>query len=168
MRAGCEACVRKPSPRDVSPCGEGGARRTLRGEGLTGAEWDVRRVLVLEDDEDLRFILCELLAASGADECVSAGSVDELRRKREAVLRCGLALLDINLGAGVPSGLDAYRWLRDNGFAGRTVFLTGHARSHPLVREALALEQVRVLSKPIESNILLSLVKDGMHENGAA
>lgn len=124
------------------------------------------RVLVLEDDEDLRTILCELLSLSGADACVGVGSLAELQHKRVEALGCGLALLDINLGAGVPSGLDAYRWLKDNGFRGRTVFLTGHARSHPLVREALELTHVQVLSKPIESKVLLSLVRDASHGTG--
>ncbi|HLM46607.1 MAG TPA: response regulator [Myxococcaceae bacterium] len=126
------------------------------------------RVVVLEDDEDLRSILCELLELSGAEGCVSAGSLAELERQRVEVLGCGLAILDINLGAGVPSGLDAYRWLRDNGFSGRTVFLTGHARSHPLVREALELAHVQVLSKPIQSKVLLSLLGGGSHGTGAS
>ncbi|MFL5351015.1 response regulator [Archangium sp.] len=124
------------------------------------------RVLVLEDDGDLRSILCELLSLSGADVCVSAGSLEELRRKGPEALGCGLALLDINLGAGVPSGLDAYRWLQDNAFPGKTVFLTGHARSHPLVREALELESVQVLSKPIGSGALLALVGDASDGTG--
>ena len=116
------------------------------------------RVLVLEDDEDLRSILCELLSLSGTESCVSAGSFEELRRQGPEALGCGLALLDINLGAGVPSGLDAYRWLKDNGFPGRMVFLTGHARSHPLVRQAHELTQARVLSKPINAKALMALV----------
>jgi FixJ family two-component response regulator len=125
-------------------------------------------VVVLEDDEDLRSILCELLSLSGAEQTVSAGSLAELQRQRVEALGCGLAILDINLGAGVPSGLDAYRWLRDNGFAGRSVFLTGHARAHPLVREALELAHVQVLSKPIESRLLLSLLGGGSHGTGAS
>jgi FixJ family two-component response regulator len=124
------------------------------------------RVLVLEDDGDLRSILCELLLLSGADACVSASSLEDLRRKRVEALGCGLALLDINLGAGVPSGLEAYRWLKDNGFSGRAVFLTGHARSHPLVRETLESTHVQVLSKPIESKVLLELVRSGSHGTG--
>lgn len=126
------------------------------------------RVLVLEDDADLRTILCELLSLSGADACVGVGSLAELQRGHVEALGYGLALLDINLGAGVPSGLDVYRWLKDNGFSGRTVFLTGHARSHPLVREALELTHVQVLSKPIESKVLLALVRDASHGTGTA
>jgi len=126
----------------------------------------VLRVLVLEDDEDLRSILCELLSLSGAEVRVSAGRLEDVRRERVEALGCGLALLDINLGAGVPSGLDAYRWLKDNGFSGKTVFFTGHARSHPLVREALELPHVQVLSKPVASKVLLELVGSGSHGTG--
>src|SRR4051794_29862186 len=68
---------------------------------------DVQRVLVLEDDDDLRGLLCDLLVGAGAQECVSAGSFDAMVGKKEQVLGCGLALLDVNLGSRAPSGLDA-------------------------------------------------------------
>jgi FixJ family two-component response regulator len=121
---------------------------------------DVERVLVLEDDEDLRTLLCELLVASGAKACVSVGSVEAMVQQKDQVLGCELALLDVNLGAGVPSGLDAYHWLRENGFGGRIVFLTGHARSHPLVRKAYDLTQARILSKPVDAKVLMALVRN--------
>lgn len=124
----------------------------------------MRRVLVLEDDDDLRGLLCELLQLSAPEvHTVCVGSYAELLRRRDEALDCGLALLDVNLGAGVPSGLDAYRWLREHGFGGRTVFLTGHAHSHPLVREAYELTHVRVLSKPVDSDVLLALTQDAPH-----
>ena len=113
---------------------------------------------MLEDDDDLRGLLCELLVAGGAQGCVSAGSFEAMVGQKEQVLGCGLAVLDVNLGVKVPSGLDAYHWLRENGFGGRIVFLTGHARSHPLVRQAHELTQVRVLSKPINAKALMALV----------
>jgi CheY-like chemotaxis protein len=122
----------------------------------------VARVLVLEDDDDLRGLLCELLRGASGEACVDAASYGELLRQREAALGCALALLDVNLGAGVPSGLDAYRWLHAHGFGGRTVFLTGHARSHPLVREAYALTDAQVLSKPVDAAVLLALA-DASH-----
>ncbi|KFE68274.1 putative two-component response regulator protein [Hyalangium minutum] len=127
---------------------------------------DVERVLVLEDDNDLRTLLCELLVASGAAACVSAGSVEAMVRQKEQVLGCELALLDVNLGAQAASGLDAYHWLRENGFGGRIVFLTGHARSHPLVRQAHALTQAQVLSKPIDAKVLMALVGKGDGSRG--
>ncbi len=117
-------------------------------------------VLVLEDDEDLRSLLCDLLVASGAERCVSVGSHAELVRQQEQALGCGLALLDVNLGAGKPSGLDAYHWLKEQGFAGRVVFLTGHARSHPLVRQARELTQALVLTKPVDAKDLIDLLRE--------
>lgn len=120
----------------------------------------MERVLVLEDDEDLRPLLCELLEASGAKTCVSAGSVEAMVQQKEQVLGCELALLDVNLGSGAPSGLDAYHWLRENGFGGRIVFLTGHARSHPLVRKAYDLSHARILSKPVDARVLMALVRN--------
>ncbi|WP_224240300.1 response regulator [Hyalangium gracile] len=128
---------------------------------------DVLRVLVLEDDKDLRTLLCELMEACGAEACVRAASFDEMVRQKQQVLGCGLALMDVNLGSGQPSGLDAYHWLRDNGFTGRIVFLTGHARHHPLVRKAQELTQAQVLSKPVNTKELMALVKDSHGSSGS-
>jgi len=117
----------------------------------------VHRVLVLEDDEDLRAVMCDLLRVSCHADCVDVRSFAELLAHRDDALRCNTALLDVNLGAGVPSGIDAYRWLRDNGFAGSISFLTGHARAHPLVQEASDIAGVRVLEKPISVEVLQKL-----------
>ena len=89
-----------------------------------------------------------------------AASYEEMVRQKDTVLSCSLALLDVNLGAGVHSGLDALRWLQAQGFPGRAVFLTGHAHSHPLVREAHELKDVKVLSKPVGAKELMALLKD--------
>ena len=35
-------------------------------------------------------------------------SIAAMVRQKEQVLGCGLALLDVNLGSNLPSGLDAY------------------------------------------------------------
>jgi DNA-binding NtrC family response regulator len=114
------------------------------------------RVAVLDDDEDLLDSLSDLLGTLGNADCVCLRSVAELTGRREAVLSCDLALLDINLGPGRPSGLDAYRWLREQDFGGRIVFLTGHARSHPLVAQARGFGNV--LEKPVDVDALLLLV----------
>jgi FixJ family two-component response regulator len=76
----------------------------------------------------------------------------------DAALGCAVALLDVNLGARQPSGLDAYRWLRDHEYRGRVCFLTGHARSHPLVGQALAMGGAHLVEKPITSDRLCELV----------
>jgi FixJ family two-component response regulator len=68
------------------------------------------------------------------------------------------AVLDINLGAGEPTGIDAYHWLRSHGFSGRVIFLTGHAASHPLVREARLIGDAVVLEKPTRIGQLESAI----------
>ena len=118
-------------------------------------------VLVLEDDGDMRTLMCELFSMAGAERCVAVGSVAELRQNPELVHHTQLALIDINLGSGLPSGLEAYDWLRSQRFGGRVVFITGHAASHPLMREAQGLRGVEVLRKPVDADVLLDLLPAG-------
>jgi DNA-binding response OmpR family regulator len=108
----------------------------------------IHRVLFLDDDEDLREVVADILANMGI-AVDAVGSFDQLVGRDVAAF--DLAVLDINLGPGSPSGIDAYRWLKDHRFAGRMVFLTGHARSHPLVAEALRLGDASVYDKPISA-----------------
>ncbi len=121
------------------------------------------KVLLLEDDEDLRDALAELVTRLGGRGCLPLGSVAELVEHRDEALACGLAILDINLGAGQPSGLDAHAWLQAQRFAGRTAFLTAHARSHPLVARAASLAGARVYGKPI-TTLELRQILDGAAE----
>ena len=113
-------------------------------------------VLLIDDDDDLRDAVSDLLALFGAP-CLALPSLVALTAAAGAAMRCKLAILDVNLGDGQPSGVDAYEWLRAHGFPGRIVFLTGHAVSHPAVARAASLG-VQVLAKPIESAQLRALV----------
>ena len=93
-------------------------------------------VLFVEDNDDLRELFVELVPFVLERQCVGVDSYDALVALGDEALRCGVAILDINLGPNRPSGIDAYAWLRRSGYTGRIVFLTGHASSHPLVVEA--------------------------------
>jgi DNA-binding NtrC family response regulator len=119
------------------------------------------KVLLLEDDADQLEMLAMVLSLMCGCECVRARSYQELTSLGGAALACELALLDVNLGPQQPSGLDAYRWLRARSFPGRICFLTGHARSHPLVAQALAMGDVRLVEKPIPTDQLRGLVGGG-------
>ena len=114
-------------------------------------------VVFLEDDQDLREIIVELLAAFGS-ACQAVASVPQLKALMARTDDFGLAILDVNLGPGAPSGVEAYHWLRQSGFRGRIAFLTGHAFTHPLVARAMALGDATVLEKPITSGQLLELL----------
>jgi FixJ family two-component response regulator len=75
----------------------------------------------------------------------------------ERALDCGIAILDMNLESGSPGGLDVYRWLKQQGFAGRIVFLSGYDRSHPLVAATSRLPGVEILQKPVPFEALIEL-----------
>jgi DNA-binding NtrC family response regulator len=117
------------------------------------------RVFVLEDDDDLRNVLVDLVQRASGRECLGLRSLSDIRAQRAAVLDSALGLLDVNLGAGEPSGLDAFAWLRAERFAGRIVFLTGHAETHPLVARAAQMGEASVLRKPIATDQLLALLR---------
>ncbi|MGZ6095341.1 MAG: response regulator [Polyangiales bacterium] len=118
------------------------------------------RVVLLEDDDDLRDTMADILGLSTGAECVCVGSVAELKTRRVEVLRAQLVLLDINLGPDEPSGVDAYEWLKESGYAGRVVFLTGHGGAHPLVKEARRVGGAAVLTKPVPYTQLTELVRE--------
>lgn len=114
-------------------------------------------ILLLDDDDDLRETVGELIALWGT-RCLALPSLAAMTAEERAVLACRLAILDVNLGDGQPSGVDAFEWLRRRRFAGRVVFLTGHARSHPAVARA-ATTGVQVLAKPLDTFELRQLVE---------
>src|SRR5262245_56600603 len=121
----------------------------------------VSDVLFLYDDDDLRATFIDLVRTIFARECHGIASHRDLIALGERALNCGVAILDINLGPEVPSGIDSYGWLRKHGEHGRIVFLTGHAASHPLVIEARRLGDAEVISKPVSLLALSSLLDDG-------
>jgi DNA-binding NarL/FixJ family response regulator len=116
-------------------------------------------VLFLEDNDDLRQTFVELITVLLERRCVGVGSYNEIVALGVDVLGCDAAILDINLGPNQPSGIDAYRWLRHTGYAGRVVFLTGHASTHPLVTEAARIGDAEIFSKPIDPDQIQSIVE---------
>ena len=125
-------------------------------------------VLFLDDDDDLRATFADLVRTIFARECHGLASHRDLVALGERALRCGVAILDINLGPAAPSGLESYLWLRKHGFEGRIVFLTGHAASHPLVIEARRLGDAEVVSKPVSLDRLTSMLDGRPSEEQAS
>jgi ActR/RegA family two-component response regulator len=113
--------------------------------------------LLLDDDSDLLEVLAELLKGRNCSSLL-AHSLDELKALGPEALAADVAVLDINLGAGQPSGIDAYDWLVSQNFAGRLLFLTGHAHAHPLVARAERLHRATVLAKPLDGQVLLDRI----------
>jgi DNA-binding NtrC family response regulator len=115
-------------------------------------------VLLLDDDADLRAMLATTVAELCRRTPLAAGSFDEMLAIGEQALACEVAILDVNLGAGRPSGVDAFEWLIAHGFRGRVACLTGHGRTHSAVARACQVEAARVFQKPIPIAVLCSIV----------
>lgn len=114
-------------------------------------------LLVVDDDEDLLEMFATLFSrAKIPHTCVS--SLAQVKGLGDALQQLDTALLDINLGAGQPSGVDVARWLRESGFTPRIIFITGHAPDHPLVKKAAG-ESGRVIEKPIIPSDLLQILR---------
>src|SRR5262249_41194586 len=112
---------------------------------------DLVRVLFLDDSEDLRDLVKILLETSLQVECMCFASLRDMERHSSDVLRASVAILDINLGPNAPDGIDVFNWLKQHGFHGKILFLTGHARTMPQVTEAEK-NGVEVLEKPLHPN----------------
>ena len=117
-------------------------------------------VLLVDDDEDLRAAMDEALHRLGVRRLIGAGSLRDVEDQREVALECQLAVVDINLGYGEPTGIDVVQWLEDQGFAGRVIFLTGHGSQDPRVQRAASLTHSRVASKPVTTAKLRDLIEE--------
>jgi len=116
-------------------------------------------VLVVDDFEDL----VEILQMTIEDVCdlkvVGATSFKQVKEIDFDKYQYKLAILDINLGASEPNGIDVFHFLKEKGFMGEIIFFTGHAENHPLVKEAAKLNGVRIVNKPIRPDELTSIIR---------
>jgi DNA-binding NtrC family response regulator len=117
-------------------------------------------VLLLDDDPDLLDILGSVIGEVCERPCLAATSYEEMVGLGDRALSCHVAILDVNLGPGRPSGIDAYQWLHEQGFCGKIAFLTGHAQTHPAVQRACQVEAAIVYQKPISISMLRSILDD--------
>lgn len=122
------------------------------------------KILFLDDSEDMRALMGLLMKSKLGEDCLALDSVESLINHESEALNSFLAILDVNLGAGKPSGLDAYNWLKAHQFKGKVFFLTGHARSHPMVVKACE-TGAGVWAKPIAADIIISSIKKILKEN---
>jgi FixJ family two-component response regulator len=119
-------------------------------------------ILFLDDDGELRRAMSALIQDVTGRKCLALTSLDQMRTNREFVLTSALAILDVNLGPGQPSGIDAYTWLLAEKYAGKIVFLTGHAANHPLVERAAQMDGVRVFHKPVDMQELAEMIRGAL------
>jgi excisionase family DNA binding protein len=147
LRLGEITVYRLAQRRKIPAVKVGGSWRFSRGlleqwlaRGGSGA---ARRILVVDDDPELRGTLEEVLSLHGQSAAL-AGSVREAERLF-AEGRFDLAFLDVILPDG--SGADVFRALRAADPGALVVLMTGFP-DHPAVAEALALGPIMLMRKP--------------------
>jgi FixJ family two-component response regulator len=117
-------------------------------------------VLIVDDDEDVRLSIQELVESVGLD-AACFGSTQELL---ESALygRTGCLVLDVRLPG--LSGLDFQRRLNASGNMKPIVFLTGHG-DIPMSVQAMKAGAVDFLTKPFRDQSLLDAVKIGIERD---
>ncbi|MGZ3697478.1 MAG: response regulator [Bdellovibrionota bacterium] len=122
----------------------------------------MRKILLVDDDENLLNSMAEFFEMALGVICLRFHGLHEIIARGGEALEPDVfaAILDINLGLGDPSGIDVYRWLRDRNFPGTIVFLTGHAKDHPLVKQVAQIEGVKIFEKPMGIDGIISMIEE--------
>lgn len=109
-------------------------------------------VLLVDDDEGLCEVFSDFIESCGNHRCRYAHSLSEVQRVFLESSNFSLVILDVNLGRHQANGVEVYRWIRQAGFNGRIVFLTGHAQAFPELQNIQATEGIEILEKPIDTH----------------
>jgi FixJ family two-component response regulator len=117
-------------------------------------------ILIVDDDEEVRDALQELLLSVGIDACCF-GSTQELLRA-DLPERPGCLILDVRLPGS--SGLDLQQHLASNGNTRPIIFLTGHGDIAMTV-QAMKAGAVDFLTKPVRDQTLLDAVTAGIEQD---
>jgi len=145
---GAENVPRSPGPR-WEPC-SAGSRRPVHTSRWEAEAMDRGRVLVVDDEESIRFTFETFLAEEGYSVATAMDFASALGQL--AGQEFGVAFVDIILGG--KSGLDLLSELRTRSPATEVVLITG-APSIESASEALRLGAFDYLVKPVRQDALL-------------
>jgi FixJ family two-component response regulator len=120
-------------------------------------------VLIVDDDEEIRFALQELLQSVGIDACCFGSTLELLQA--DLPERPGCLILDVRMPGA--SGLDLQQHLTSNGNTRPIIFLTGHGDIAMTV-QAMKAGAVDFLTKPVRDQTLLDAVMVGIEKDVAA
>jgi FixJ family two-component response regulator len=119
----------------------------------SNAETDRPLILIVDDDEEVRTALQELLLSIGLDASCFASPRELL--EYELPDRPGCLVLDVRMPGA--SGLDLQHRLAAKGNAKPIIFLTGHG-DIPMTVQAMKAGAVDFLTKPVRDQTLLDAV----------
>jgi FixJ family two-component response regulator len=123
----------------------------------------MRTVLFVDNSYDICQVFEALCQSLPEVECVCVTSMSAVLERAADALRTGLAIIDVNLGPGEPSGVEIYRWLKGKNYRGKIVFLSGHAMTDPQVEEAAKISGVDFFQKPLGFDQIEALIL-GTHQ----
>ena len=116
------------------------------------------KILVLEDDENIRIGLCHILSCNGY-EPVAAGSISEARKMYSD---CRLCLLDVMLPDG--SGVDLCREIRADSDV--PIIILTCVDDNLNIARALDIGGDDYVVKPFDSTVLLSRINAALRRSG--
>lgn len=117
-----------------------------------------KTVFFLDDNQDYLNVVTMFVERSCGHHVLAANSYENTVADYKRILNSDLAFLDINLGSDQYSGVDVYRWMKENGYKKQIYFLTGHGKDSFEVQKAEALGAV-VLTKPFPNSELKALIE---------
>lgn len=120
----------------------------------------LQRVLIVDDDQDARELLAEVLALEGI-HCLTAESGERALNLLEITPSIGLLITDLRMGQ--VDGLDLIRQIRESVRAALPVIIVSGDANVKDAIAAMHLSVVDFLLKPFDTDKLLELVR---HELG--
>jgi FixJ family two-component response regulator len=128
----------------------------------SAVEEDTPLVFVVDDDEDVRTALSELMFSVGLEAECYASTRDLM--DSPLLERAGCLVLDVRMPGA--SGLDLQQHLASAGISKPIVFLTGHG-DIPMSVQAMKAGAVDFLTKPVRDQTLLDAVTAGIERDMA-
>lgn len=126
----------------------------------TNTETDRPHVFIVDDDQEVRTALRELMLSVGLDATCFASSRELL--ETELPRRPGCLVVDVRMPGS--SGLDLQSRLATKGDAPPIIFLTGHG-DIPMTVKAMKAGAVDFLTKPVRDQTLLDAVAIGIERD---
>lgn len=115
---------------------------------------------MLEDNLAMCKLMEKMISNMGVTKISIFNSYSDLTKLSKDQLNFDIAFLDVNLGIGQKSGIDAFDWLIANDFKGTIIFLTGHAGSYEILKKISCHPNVHLLDKPAEITKIQSYICD--------
>ena len=115
-----------------------------------------KQILVIDDNSDIRFLICNILQDNGYD-VRSAANYDQAIKEINYKIP-NLAIVDIKLDKGDKDGIDLLKLLMTKDKSIPVIMISGHANVQVAV-EAIRIGAYEFVEKPFSSEKLLNYVK---------